>query len=74
MQINEHAKIYEFSRILKVLIQAAQNGTKQDIDFIMTHLNSETSLPITRYVDFAVSLVIRKEGINQLKFYLLMEH
>lgn len=60
----------EFSGILNELIQHAQNGNTTDIDFIMQHLSSESSFPMTRYVDFAVSLVKNDEGIKQLEHYL----
>ena len=47
-----------------------KNGTKHDIDYIMSNLTHKSSLPMTRYVDYAVSLVENEEGINRLEFFL----
>lgn len=68
-------KVYEnkknkFSGILEEFINKAQEGNSSDIDFIIKHLTPESSLPITRYIDFALSLVNNEAGIRQLEFYL----
>ncbi|MCG6188296.1 hypothetical protein [Maribellus maritimus] len=63
-------KKIKFSGILQEFINKANNGNSQDIDFIIKHLTTESSLPMTRYVDFALSLVKNEAGIRQLEFYL----
>lgn len=63
-------KKYEFRGILKEMIIKAKRGEKSDINFIINHLNPDSTLEITRYVDYALSLVENKEGIKQLEFYL----
>ena len=52
------------------LTQRAENGTAADVDFIMSHLNKNSNLVMTRFVDFALSLVNQKEGIARLEYYL----
>lgn len=63
-------RIYNFSGTLGILISSAISGTSADIDFLMQQLNSESSLPTTRAVDYAISLVITSDGINRLAYYL----
>lgn len=63
-------KNYKFRGILKEMIIKAKLGNKSDIDFIMNHLTSEATLEITRYVDYALSLVENEDGIKQLQHYL----
>ncbi|MBN2772701.1 MAG: hypothetical protein JXR31_00535 [Prolixibacteraceae bacterium] len=60
----------KFSGILHELIENALEGKKSNIDFIMSRLNKNSSLPMTRYIDFAISLVQNEEGINRLEYYL----
>ena len=60
----------KFSGQLKNLIERAINGQSEDIDFIMANLNYESTFAMTRYVDFALSLVEKTDGIERIKFYL----
>lgn len=60
----------KFSGKLQELIERAENGLKEDIDYIMEHLSSESTLAMTRYVDFAISLVENESGIKRLEHYL----
>ena len=60
----------KFSGKLQELIERAKNGLDEDIDYIMEHLTSESSLAMTRYVDFAISLVENEGGIKRLEHYL----
>ena len=53
-----------------MLIDRALEGDKSDIDFIMEKLTIHSSLATTRYIDFALSLLTNKNGIEQLRFYL----
>jgi hypothetical protein len=61
---------YRFTGQLKVLIDKAEMGTVKDVDYIMSHLSTESSLAVTRFVDFALSLVTNSEGFDRIKFYL----
>jgi hypothetical protein len=60
----------EFTGKLKELINKAKNGCSDDIDFIMDHLTTESTLAMTRFVDFALSQVKTTEGINRIAYYL----
>ena len=59
-----------FSGKLGELIQRAQRGGKEDVDYIMEHLTMDASLAMTRYVDYAISLVENPAGIKRLEHYL----
>ncbi len=61
---------FQFSGILQELIDKAQTGGKEDVDFIMVHLTGNPSLATTRYVDFALSLVKNPVGFERIKYYL----
>ncbi|MBK7096398.1 MAG: hypothetical protein IPH57_15600 [Saprospiraceae bacterium] len=52
------------------LTDRAENGTAEDVDFIMSYLNKDTSLVITRFVDFSLGLVEKSEGISRIEYYL----
>ena len=59
-----------FTGTLGNLIAKAKNGTPADIDYILQHLTCESSLAMTRYIDYAISLVEHPEGIDRLTYYL----
>ena len=59
----------KFRGILKELIANAEMGTADNIDFILDKLSADSSFAMTRYVDFALSLVKNPEGIKRLEFY-----
>lgn len=61
---------FEFSGQLRVLIDKAVNGDAIDVDYIMDNLTVHSTLAMTRYVDFALSLVNKTEGIERIKYYL----
>lgn len=61
---------YKFSGSLGELIERAEHGSAPDVDYIMSHLTSDSSLAMTRYVDYALSLVENPEGIKRLEHYL----
>lgn len=61
---------FEFTGKLKVLIDRAVNGSPTDVDFIMENLSVDSTLAMTRFVDFALSLVVSTEGIERIKHYL----
>ena len=55
---------HRFTGELKVLIDKAVNGMSEDVDFIMDRLTSNSTLAMTRYVDFALSLVEREDDFS----------
>jgi hypothetical protein len=61
---------FQFSGELKVLIDKAEKGSSEDIDLIMEKLTVDSTLAMTRYVDFALSIVENTEGIKQIEHYL----
>jgi hypothetical protein len=60
-----------FSGQLKDFIEKAENGTVSDVDYLMGFLTSDPTFAITRYIDFALSLVTNPDGFERIKFYLL---
>jgi hypothetical protein len=63
-------KTYKFTGKLQELIERAEIGNSEDVDYIISYLNSDSSLEITRYVDYALSLVENKKGISRIEYYL----
>jgi hypothetical protein len=61
---------YKFSGKLQELIDRAEIGNNDDVDYIMSHLTSDSTFAMTRYVDYALSLVENKNGISQIEYYL----
>ncbi len=61
---------FQFSGELKELIDKAKNGRSKDIDLIMEKLTAESTLTMTRYIDFALSLVKNKVGVKRIEYYL----
>ena len=55
---------------LKVLVDKAIDGNPGDVDFIINHLTTDSTLAMTRFVDFALSLIINKEGVTRIEYYL----
>ncbi len=62
--------MFEFTGQLKVLIDKAKIGSTIDVDYIMNNLTVESSLAMTRNIDFALSLVENIEGIKRIEYYL----
>ena len=61
---------FQFSGELKVLIDKAKNGSSKDIDLIMEKLTTDSTLAMTRNIDFALSLVENTEGVERIDYYL----
>lgn len=61
---------YKFTGKLQELIERAEIGNREDVDYIMNHLTSDSTFAMTRYVDFALSLVENGNGISQIEYYL----
>lgn len=53
-----------------MLIDKAKIGRSIDVDYIMNNLTVESSFAMTRYIDFALSLVENIEGIKRIEYYL----
>ena len=60
----------KFHGKLGELIERAESGDAEDVDFIIDHLTDKSSLAMTRYVDYALSLVKNEIGILRLEYYL----
>lgn len=60
----------KFTGKLQELIERAETGDSQDVDFIMSHLSPDATFSITRFVDFALGLVDNETGISRVEFYL----
>ena len=52
------------------LTTRAESGREEDVDYIMSYLNNNSSLVITKFVDFALSLIVKPEGIARIGYYL----
>jgi hypothetical protein len=61
---------HKFTGKLQELIEKAETGEAADVDFIMGHLNHDSTFELTRYVDFALGLVINENGISRIEHYL----
>lgn len=59
-----------FSGKVQELIERANQGTGEDVDYILGHLDGDVTLSVTRFVDYALSLVDREEGVERIEFYL----
>lgn len=60
----------QFTGQLQQLINKAKKGSAHDVIDIMAYLTNDATFAITRYVDFALSLVENPEGVEQIVFYL----
>ncbi len=61
---------YKFSGKLGELIEKAELGNQEDVDYIMSHLTDKSNLAMTRYVDYSLSIVENSVGIIRLEYYL----
>jgi len=59
-----------FTGKLQELIDRAESGNTEDVDYILNHLNDSSTFAMTRYVDYALSLVENLNGIERLEYYL----
>lgn len=55
---------------LSCYVELAANGSKSDIDRIMSNLNEDMTFVDSRFVDYALGLVKSKEGVEQIEHYL----
>lgn len=56
--------------IINKLIHIATIGQKEDIDYLMSHLTKDSTIAMTRFVDYALSFVENQQGIDQMEYYL----
>jgi len=63
-------KMYQFSGKLKELIDNAIIGNSENVDYIFRQLTADSSLKMTRNIDFALSLVKNPSGSERIKYYL----
>jgi hypothetical protein len=61
---------YKFTGKLGELIEKAEHGSELDVDYIMSHLTNDSSLAMTRFVDYAFSHIENPDGIKCLEHYL----
>jgi hypothetical protein len=60
----------KFSGKVQELVDRANRGNIEDVDYILSHLTSDVTLSTTRFVDYALSLVESKAGIDRIEYYL----
>ena len=65
-----YVEIERFTGKLRELIDLALEGKKENIDRIFNELNENSTIELTRYVDFALSLVENEAGILRIEYYL----
>jgi hypothetical protein len=59
-----------FTGKLQELLDKADSGNQEDVDYILSHLSNTSSFAMTRYVDFALSLVENRHGVERIRYYL----
>lgn len=66
----DKVKKQAFSGKLQELIDKADSGSAEDVDYILSHLTHESTFAMTRYVDYALSLVETGAGTDRIEHYL----
>lgn len=59
-----------FSGKVQELMDRATHGAAEDVDYILGHLTPDVTLAVTKFVDYALSLVESSVGINRVEHYL----
>lgn len=59
-----------FSGKVRELVDRAHSGNIEDIDYILNHLTSDVTLSVTKFVDYALSLVVSDVGVARIEYYL----
>ena len=59
-----------FSGKVQELIDRANRGTLEDVDYILAHLTPDVTFSVTRFVDYALSLVESEAGVERIEYYL----
>jgi hypothetical protein len=60
----------KFSGKVQELVDRANSGTSEDVDHILNHLTPDVTLSVTKFVDYALGLVVSEEGIARIEHYL----
>ena len=61
-----------FSGKVQELVDRANSGNIEDVDYILNHLTPDVTLSVTRFVDYALSLVVSDVGIERIEYIYLM--
>ena len=61
-----------FSGKVQELIDRASSGNIEDVDYILDHLTPDVTLSVTKFVDYALSLVVSDVGIEKIEYYFSM--
>lgn len=56
--------------ILDNLTHKAKVGRADDVDYVICHLTNNASIALTRFVDFALSLVVNPDGVKRIEHHL----
>ena len=56
--------------IITDLIDRAMIGQKEDIDYLMSQLTKDSTIALTRFVDYALSFVKNQQRVDRLEYYL----
>ena len=56
--------------ILNNLTVKAKVGRPDDVDYVIYHLTNQASFALTRFVDYALSLVENPDGRERLEYFL----
>ena len=59
-----------FSGKVQELVDRANSGNVEDVDYILNHLTSDVTLSVTKFVDYALSLVVSDVGVERIEYYL----
>ncbi|GJM41598.1 MAG: hypothetical protein DHS20C20_18800 [Ardenticatenaceae bacterium] len=59
-----------FSGKVKELLDSANRGNAEDIDYILNHLTPDVTLSVTRFVDYALGHVESDAGVARIEYYL----
>ena len=59
-----------FSGKVQELVDRANSGNIEDVDYILNHLTPDVTLSVTKFVDYALSLVVSDVGIERIEYYL----
>lgn len=59
-----------FSGKVRELVDRANSGNIEDVDYILNHLTSDVTLSVTKFVDYALSLVVSDVGVARIEYYL----
>jgi hypothetical protein len=59
-----------FSGKVQELVDRANSGSIEDVDYILNHLTPDVTLSVTKFVDYALGLVVSDAGIERIEYYL----